>query len=68
MVNLKDTLFVYINLDHSEGRMQHMESMLSPMNLNYVRFSAIKPTRESLIEGEFKSFYDRSVLLVKILS
>ena len=65
MINLNDTLFVYINLEERVDRREYMESMLSSMNLNYVRFSAIKPTRESLIDGEFKSFYDRSVKWLK---
>ena len=58
-------MFVYINLEHRVDRMEYMESMLSFMKLNYVRFSAIKPTRESLIEGEYNSFYDRSARWLK---
>ena len=66
MIDLRNTLFVYINLDHCIDRKEYMESMLSSMKLNYVRFSAIKPTRESLIEGDYNSFYDRSVKWLKL--
>ena len=65
MIDIKNTLFVYINLDDRIDKREYMENQLSSMNLNYVRFSAIQPTRESLIEGEYKSFYDRSVFWMK---
>lgn len=66
MIDIKNTLFVYINLDDRIDKREYMENQLSSMNLNYVRFSAIQPTRESLIEGEYKSFYDRSVRWLKL--
>lgn len=65
MIYIQNTLFVYINLDNRIDKREYMENLLSSMNLNYVRFSAIQPTRESLIEGEYKSFYDRSVFWMK---
>jgi hypothetical protein len=65
MVDIKNTLFVYINLDDRIEKRDYMENLLSSMNLNYVRYSAIKPTEKSLIEGEYKSFYDRSVFWMK---
>lgn len=65
MIDIQNTLFVYINLDDRIDKREYMENLLSSMNLNYVRFSAIQPTRESLIEGEYKSFYDRSVFWMK---
>ena len=65
MIDIKNTLFVYINLDDRIDKKEHMENLLSSMNLNYVRYSAIKPTKKSLIKGEYKSFHDRSVLWLK---
>ncbi len=61
MFDIKNTLFVYINLDHREDRKNYMEYMLSSMNLNYVRFSAIKPTKDALLNGYLHSFYERAV-------
>ena len=61
MFDIKNTLFVYINLDHRQDRKNYMEYLLSSMNLHYVRFSAIKPTKDALLNGYFKPFYERAV-------
>lgn len=65
MYSLKDTLFVYINLDERVDKNIHMINLLDSMGVNYVRFSAIKPTIPSLTSGEYKYFYDKSVFWMK---
>ena len=51
----------YINLDTRTDRRTFMERQLSDAGVQYARFSAIKPTFESLVsrEGEFHSFFQR---------
>ena len=58
MYSLKETLFVYINLDERVDKNIHMINLLDSIGVNYVRFSAIKPSFQSLVNGEFKYFYD----------
>tara|TARA_B100001093_G_scaffold337425_1_gene322210 strand:- start:1279 stop:2025 length:747 start_codon:yes stop_codon:yes gene_type:complete len=65
MYSLKDTLFVYINLDERVDKNIHMINLLDSIGVNYIRFSAIKPTPQSLVYGEFKDFYDKSVPYLK---
>ena len=64
MITIDDIKFVYINLDERKDKKEYMENMLSSMNLNYDRFTATKPTIDS-IQNQHKSYYDRSVNWIK---
>ena len=53
---------IYINLDYRLKRRELTESQLKPLNIPYERFSAIRPSVESLVEeaGEYNSYFLRS--------
>lgn len=50
----------YINLEKRKDRKDHMEKMLSNLNLDYERFEAICPTVDKIKFGEFKQFYEKA--------
>lgn len=50
----------YINLDHRVDRREHMENMLTRLNLDYTRVPAVKPTIDYLRSEEFASMYKKS--------
>jgi GR25 family glycosyltransferase involved in LPS biosynthesis len=51
----------YINLEKRKDRKDHMEKMLSDLNLDYERFEAIRPTIDELKLGKYKKFYEKLV-------
>lgn len=50
----------YINLKKRKDRRDHMERMLSNLNLDYERFEAICPTIGEIKLGMYKKFYEKS--------
>lgn len=55
----------YINLEKRKDRKDHMEEMLSNLNLDYERFEAICPTINEIKFGKFKHFYEKAIPTVK---
>ena len=50
----------YMNLKKRKDRRDHMEGMLSELNLDYERFESICPTIEEIKFGKFKKFYEKA--------
>ena len=50
----------YINLKKRKDRKDHMEEMLSNLNLDYHRFEAIRPSIGEIKFGKYKKFYEKS--------
>lgn len=50
----------YINLKKCKDRRDHMEDMLSELNLDYERFEAICPTIKEIKFGKFKKLYEKA--------
>ncbi len=50
----------YISLDERTDRKEHMEKMLSNLNLKYERFSAVKASPD-VIKTEYNKFYENCV-------
>tara|TARA_B100001093_G_scaffold232589_1_gene222992 strand:- start:669 stop:1343 length:675 start_codon:yes stop_codon:yes gene_type:complete len=61
-INMK---IFYINLKKRTDRKEHMEKMLSNLNLDYDRFEAICPTIDEIKFGIYKKFYDKACLEFK---
>ena len=55
----------YINLEKRKDRKDHMEKMLSKLNLDYERFPAICPTIDEIKFGKYKKFYDKACERIK---
>lgn len=55
----------YINLEKRKDKKDHMEAMLSNLNLDYERFDAVCPTINEIKFGKFKHFYEKAVPVVK---
>tara|TARA_Y100001933_G_scaffold248263_1_gene281953 strand:- start:1659 stop:2330 length:672 start_codon:yes stop_codon:yes gene_type:complete len=58
---MKNLKIIYINLKQNKERRDHMERMLSSLpSITFERFDAIQPSVDSLKNGEYKVFYDKS--------
>ena len=55
----------YINLENDIERKNHMETLLTSINLNYERFNAIKPNIEEIKSGKYKLFYEKASSRIK---
>ena len=58
-INIKKYHFIYLNLKERTDRRDHMEKLLSSFNLKYTRFEAIRPTKQSVIDGDYKFIFDK---------
>jgi GR25 family glycosyltransferase involved in LPS biosynthesis len=58
-IDIKKYHFVYLNLKERVDRRSHTEGLLSSFDLKYSRFEAIKPTKESVVNGDYKFIFDK---------
>ena len=55
----------YINLEKRKDRKEHMEKLLSRLNVEYTRFEAICPTYDQIKFGKYKKYFDKACKFVK---
>jgi GR25 family glycosyltransferase involved in LPS biosynthesis len=60
MTELNINKVIYINLDERVDKKIFMETQLSNLGISFERFSAIKPTKDSLKGGKYSCFFKRA--------